>query len=264
MSNKIKLYFWNNYHNGDIITCKPLVWKLLDQYNNIEISWGCFKNHAYLLEDLPINIIIDPRNDDYPHDLSYLCPPDHTPIHLWLGQYPDTIPHGHQWYNQIVVFNRQCQQHNLNLRLVSNLTPMVSFPYKNISVKLNSIYIENGHTRSGHSDFYFDFNILTNLFPTTTFYCTAPPNIITENVIDCSNLNLVELSAISNKCDIIIGKGSGPLLCTYTEINRFKPRAVVGFKLNQGYVKFWSYENSPMQYLNTIDEVCNFINNNKN
>ena len=139
---------------------------------------------------------------------------------------------------------------------------MISFSHKDIPVKPNSIYLENGHTRSGHSDFIFDLNLLSSLFPDINFYCTSSPNSEAKNVIDCSNLNLVELSSISNKCSLIIGKGSGPFLCTYTEINRYKPKAVVGFKLNQGYVKFWSYDNSPLQYLNTIEEVYSFIKNN--
>ena len=38
----VKLFFYNNWHNGDIIFNKPLVRAVLDRHD-VEITWGCWR-----------------------------------------------------------------------------------------------------------------------------------------------------------------------------------------------------------------------------
>ena len=102
--------------------------------------------------------------------------------------------------------------------------------------------------------------MLSKNFQHLNFYTTSAFNGTFNNVTDCSHLNLVQLSSLSNKCDLIIGKGSGPFLTTYTDCNRFKPRAVVGFDLNR-FQSFWDYPRNPLIYIHTMDDVINFIKN---
>lgn len=259
----LNIFLWNNYHNGDIITCKPLVWELVNSFGDqIKIAWGCFKNHTPLLTDLPITIYEDPRNDDHPIDLSYLCPPEHHPLYLWLGQYSDTK--AHNWPNQVEVFNRQCNARGVPINIVSKVVPAITFDFFNVNIMPRSVYIENGHTRSGHSDFEFRMDILGKRYPNINFYCTAPPKSNLPNLFDCSHLTLPQLSACSNKCNLIIGKGSGPFLCTLTHPNQYKPKAVIGYKSGNGSRRFWDYPGNPLQYLNTNEELFEFIEENIN
>src|SRR5947199_4887889 len=137
----IKLFFWNNWHNGDIIFNKPLVRCVLDRYD-VQIAWGCWRNHKVLIEDLPIKVIAHQNDDKQPGDLSHLCPAEHFPIYLWVGQYPDT--RHTSWKNTVEVYNRQVAAHNLPLKITSRYVPMVDFPHIDVDVRKTAIYIESG------------------------------------------------------------------------------------------------------------------------
>jgi predicted O-linked N-acetylglucosamine transferase (SPINDLY family) len=251
----IKLFFYNNWHNGDIIFNKPLVRAVLDRHD-VEITWGCWRNHKVLIEDLPIRVIAHENDDKQPGDLTVLRPADHYPIYLWVGQYPDT--RHTSWKNSVEVYNRQVTAHKLPLQIVSRHVPMVEFPHLDIEVLNNAIYVENGPVRSFQSSFTYDMRALAEAFPNLNFYCTADPVWKAPNLISCAHLNLVQLSAISNRCDAIVGKGSGAFACAMTEVNRFKPQAVMGFKSHDGPT-FWEYPGSPLRYLNSQDELHHFL-----
>jgi predicted O-linked N-acetylglucosamine transferase (SPINDLY family) len=250
-----KLFFFNNWHNGDIIFNKPLVRAVLDRHD-VEITWGCWRNHKVLIEDLPIRVIAHENDDKQPGDLTTLRPADHYPIYLWVGQYPDT--RHTSWKNSVEVYNRQVTAHKLPLQIVSRHVPMVEFPHLDIAVLENAIYVENGPVRSFQSSFTYDMRALSEAFPQMNFYCTADPVWKAPNLISCAHLNLVQLSAISNRCDAIVGKGSGAFACAMTEVNRFKPQAVMGFKSHDGPT-FWEYPGSPLQYLNSQEELHHFL-----
>ncbi len=251
----VKLFFYNNWHNGDIIFNKPLVRAVLDRHD-VEITWGCWRNHKVLIEDLPIRVIAHENDDKQPGDLTQLRPADHYPIYLWVGQYPDT--RHTSWKNSVEVYNRQVAAHKLPLQIVSRHVPMVEFPHLDIEVLDNAIYVENGPVRSFQSSFTYDMRALAEAFPKLNFYCTADPVWKAANLISCAHLNLVQLSAISNRCDAIVGKGSGAFACAMTEVNRFKPQAVMGFKSHDGPT-FWEYPGSPLQYLTSQDELHRFL-----
>jgi hypothetical protein len=258
---KHKLYLWNNYHNGDIITTIPLIWEIYNQINDVEVAIGCFKNHAYLFRDTPISSLhVYPEDDISPVNLSHMCPEGYVNIHTWLGQYSDT--QAHNWTNQVKVFNRKCKEKGLSIQLISNIVPGIFFPYTKLNVPIHNkmVWVENGLCRSGHSKFYFDMDKIGSLFSDMFFYTTAAPNSSLSNVINCSSMNLIELSNLSNQCDIILGKGSGPYLATFTNINKYKPRAVVGFNLKT-HLAFWDYPNSPLQYLEDEDSLISYLRN---
>ena len=262
-SGKIKLYMYNNWHNGDIIFSRPLYEKILAR-DKFDLAIGVYRNHAYLLEDLEkfnARLIISPISDSgygCSGDLSNLCPRGYMSIHTWLGQYDDTHPH--TWESTVTVFNRKSAEKGIDFFISYDFSnvPMVDFHIDSCKILPRAIYIENGFTRSGHSNFIFDLNKLGTNFPDFNFYCTAFPDSTLPNVHDCSAKNLVELSNISNQCVAILGKGSGPLLCTYTEVNRFKPRAVCGYDLMH-CAPFWDYYNNPLQYLQTGEEILQFL-----
>jgi hypothetical protein len=138
---------------------------------------------------------------------------------------------------------------------------MIDFWYEcKIKTTGRAIYIENGHVRSGHSNFQFDMAKLARHCPELRFYCTANPNCDLPNVVNCEKRNLIEMSFISNQCEAIVGKGSGPFMCTLTEANRKKPKAVMAFIATP----FWLYRDNPLQYLANEDALMNFLENIKN
>ncbi len=256
-----KLFFWLNWHVGDLVLTRPLIRRVLDSHD-VQIVYGCWENQAYLIEDLPIQIVVDPRNDprrgDLPEPLLHLCPPGHFPIYLWIGSYPE-IAH-HNWATMVEIYNRQVESHGLGeLKIRSDWVPMVDFPPMEVTVAHNSIFVENGVARSKHSDFEFDIESLSTQFPKLNFYCTSDPKCRRPNVVDCSTYNLKTLSSIGNRCLAIIGKGSGPFCSTLTEVNRYKPRAIMRYHPRDAGNAIWDYPGNPMQYLETDDDVRAFL-----
>jgi len=255
-----KLFLWLNWHAGDLVLCRPLVRRILSLHD-VQIAWGCWKNQAYIIEDLPVRVIADPRDD--PREgarpsLMHLCPPGHAPIYLWIGCYPDTL--FHHWEIMVELYNRQIQSHGLPKLMISpRFVPMVDFPPVDVSVADNAVFVENGATRSGHSDFEFDMGFLGAAFPGLVFYCTAKPAEQASNLVDCSALNLRELSSVSARCTAIAGKGSGPFCSTLIETNRYKPRAIMRYHPFNAGQTLWDYPGNPMQYLETQEELVRFL-----
>jgi hypothetical protein len=254
------IYLYNNLHYGDIITNRALIKELL-KYPQLNIAVGCYANHYYLYEDLFVQHIVSQEDENFPLsiDLVRLCPNGYMPINTHCGTYRDLdIKYQHNWINIVETFNRQSKIYNLGIELYHKEVPMIDFNVLcDIKIIGRGIYIENGVQRSHPTSFEFDIENLCNIFPEFNFYCTskAPSK---NNVIDCSDKNLIELSHISNQCESILGKGSGPMLCTYTEDNRFKPRAVCGYD-TQAMRRFWEYRGNPIKYLYAEDEVVEFL-----
>jgi predicted O-linked N-acetylglucosamine transferase (SPINDLY family) len=256
-----KLFFWLNWRAGDLSLTRPLVRQVLDRHD-VQIAFGCWQNQAYIVEDLPVRMCIDPRSDPpnntTPESLVHLCPPGYLPIYLWVGKYVETL--SHHWPAMVELYNRQVCEHGLpDLVIASRFVPMLDFPPVEVHLGKNAIFIENGVARSKHSDFEFDMVELSKVFPDFTFYCTSSPSIALPNVVDCSTFNLRVLSSISNRCLAILGKGSGPFCSTFTEANRYKPRAILRYHPISVAPRLWDYPGYPLQYLETHAEVIDFL-----
>ncbi len=250
-----KIFLYNDWHNGDVITNRALVKELLKY--DLDLALGSYCNRHYLVADLPVRHLIHPASEGGEQCLASLCPEGHVAINTWCGTFPDIDARGHHnWWTIVDTFNRQSEQHGLGIQLSSKETPMIDFEFRhNLRLRGRPVYVENGRPRSGHCDYHFDMEFLGKRYPEFTFYCTADPGCRLPNVVDCSARNLVELSHISNQCEAILGKGSGPFLCTYTEPNRLKPRAVMRFRAP----KFWLYRNNPLKYLETEEDLFQFL-----
>ena len=261
------IFLWNGWHTGDVVLLRPLVRHILDNHA-VEVTLGCYRNHAYMLDDLGVEVIssdyddYDGRNSLGALDLSYLCPRDHVPINTWVGNYEDLIPPS--WPTIIEAVNRQAAEKGHPLRLVSRWIPDIDFRFVDVPVEGNAVYLETTASRSGHSDFEFDLQEVSKRFPGLNFYCTSHPHYYAANLFDCSRLNIVELSNLSNRCVALVGKGSGPFCCTLTDANRYKPRAIMDFhdpfrKMNREKYRFWDYPGSRLRYLDTADELIEFL-----
>jgi hypothetical protein len=257
---KPKLYLFNEYHAGDQLTNRCLVRAVL-QSKKFEIAIGSFLNQAYLYGDFKgVRHVISQYPEGHGVSLAELCPDGYIPINTWTGTFPDIDRNGyHNWRTIVATWNRQVEFHGLGLLLESSPVPMIDFDlphsHKRDKVDRFSVYVENGATRSNQNRFHFNMGVIGSKYPNVDFYCTGPVECKLSNVIECRTWNLIQLSHWSNVCHAIIGKGSGPFLATYTEVNRHKPRAVVGFT----QPRFWEYERNPLQHLKTDGELYAFL-----
>lgn len=252
-----KVYIFNNWHNGDIITNRCLVKALLNY--DLDIALGSYRNRHYLVSDLPVKHVISPHDENTPHSpcLGPLCPEGYVPCNSWGGTFRDIdVQHYHNWANLVKTWNRHSEQNGIGVFLSFKEVPMIDFGHPcRVRPRGRAVYVENGGVRSGHCNFNFNMHLLGSSFPDFNFYCTANPNCSLPNVINCENRNLVEMSFISNGCEAIVGKGSGPFFCTYTEANRAKPRAVVNYHSHP----FWHYRDNPLRNLNGEGELLGFL-----
>ncbi|HTW95930.1 MAG TPA: hypothetical protein VMD30_14100 [Tepidisphaeraceae bacterium] len=250
-----KLFLWNNGHALDLIFQRPLVERILDRYPGTAIAWGCHKDHAILLGDLPVTVLSHPNAPQTGADFTPLCPAGFVSIYLSLDQYADTQ---HRcWRNIVEVFNRQAAARGLRMPLETGQTPMIDFPAVDISVRPNAIYVENGPVQ-GPSKFEFDVEKLCRDFPQFNIYCTADAKCQAPNLFDASSLNLVELSSLSNHCVALIGKGGSALACAMTRANRFKPQAILDYR-DDHRPTFWEYPGNPMWYVRGYLELRQFL-----
>ncbi len=260
-----RLYVYNDAHNGDLIFTRPLYRKLLAS-GCFDLVIGGARNRAYIFEDfeaMGATLLVSPYADGFEGlsvGLARFRPEDCVPISTWLGEYEDTREH--QWRNVVEVFLRQCREHGVDVPvdLEPDRTPMVDFTRRLLHYRLNgpTVYLDDSTPRGRHSTFLFDQERLALRYPGISFLCTSPPRYDLPNLLDGSRLDLRDLSALSNECLAILGKASGPFCCTYTEPNRFKPRAVCGYR-SDVTPTFWDYEGNPLLYLDTMDEVFDFL-----
>ena len=259
---EMKLYLYNSWHNGDVITNRCLVQKLIASGIADRIVLGSYRNRHYLVADLPVEHVVVPIDEDRPSSpcLVQWCPKGCLPVNTWCGTFPDLDHRGfplgaHNWANVADTWNRQSDCFGVGVRLDPTDVPMVSWDHPHeITIPENSVYVETGEVRSGHSNFVFDMPKIAGMFPHLHFFCTSDqPDI--GNVTGMGGMSLVEMSQVSDHCTAIVGKGSGPFLCTLTEGNRNKKKAVVGFTST----KFWDYPGNPLQYLAGKSDLLDFL-----
>lgn len=262
-----RIFIWNGWHIGDVVILRPLIQHILNEHD-VTVAVGCYHNHAYMFDRLGVEVISCKYDDEDdpagpgPLDLSYLCPKGYTPLSTWVGNYPDLMPPS--WPTTIEAVNRQAAEQGLTLRLKSNLVHDINFAHINVCVRENGVYIENGKVRSGHSAFEFNMQRLSRDFPSLNFYCVSDPIHYSGNLFDCRKLTIDELAAVANRCVALVGKGSGPFVCTLSDANRYKPRAIMCFQDPTGVqdsstYRFWDYPNSPLEYLFDYKDLAGFL-----
>lgn len=259
----IELYLYNNLHAGDQLFSRPL-YRALAATGRFALVLGAHRNNAYLFEDLQgpnVRLHVSDYVERGPtvlYDLGADAPAGSLPVSTWLGEYPDTG--NHQWRHVVEVCRRQLADHGIDWQVDIENVPMLDFAPRALSAQVRrpAIYIDNSRCRSGQSDFEFDLDALARRAPDHALICTQRTDSTATNVVDASHLDLRDLSTLSEQCDLVLGKGSGPFCCTYTEANRFRPRAVCGYH-SELSPTFWDYEGNPLQYLDTMAEVLEFV-----
>ena len=241
----MNLLLWINQSNGDTLGCIPIVEAIKKQFPEVNVKFACFHDQAYLMKHLPIEVISAPgnyKNLSMRHNANYFLNlikssilQDDILIHLWGGPYG----YKHTWQNEVKIFNNQCKEKNINLVLDDSVFGYIELPIVDVNVKDNAVYVESCQPVSGQTNFQYDMYKLGLMFPRINFYTVGSINFSSNNVHDCSKKSLIELSSISRKCKLILGKGSGPFFCTLNEENKDKTKALIGLMGDWKY-KFWN------------------------
>lgn len=218
----MNINFYNNYHNGDIHFSRGLIKLIKLNFINSKYNF-LHKNKKGLLKDLLFINEIDLNEYCVSNDGVKIIN-NNIYINTWYGQ------NNFKFYNlgggstfETVKFIAEDVLKKLNLNNEFDeeiLYPSIDFD-KIILPKIEdkfSILICNGNSLSGQSN-NINLNILidtiSRLYPDINFYVTTKTDIIKKNIIYTSDItncspDLLEISYISKKCSIIIGRGSGP------------------------------------------------------
>ena len=256
----MKIVFFNRWHNGDVFSAKGYIQDLIQQLRGInpqvEIS-HCQINPYKTMVDLGINHIpaeelppglLDQHRFGDVNGIFY--------INTWIGSYGnDAIPPGEQHanYPSLHTMWRQIYDH-LNKRYSIQLeftedvgryiatSDWVQWQIANAFTWVsqnanNNVLVCNGLVRSTQTNVGLMDDIVrqlaaeyrehrficTNRFSTEGFPHTD--NIYFTDDINrgCVDGDINEIAFISTRCDVIIGKNSGPFMFTHVKENLLDP-----------------------------------------
>ena len=269
------IYFFNKWHNGDFITQLMLIQKIQYLYPELDVGCCCYQHHAYMLEGMNIDKVELGRGTPEIDEPFYAAirskHKDAVIINTWLGQFDDT--HDHCWKNVVNVYNRVLLKNYNSVGPPPFVTDyevqFVKFlPSPDIQMndqKVN-IYLNNGRPISAHSEFVSGFEQGLSHFNNLDFYITSgTPFSNLKNIKDCSKMNLVELSSVSNRCDFIFGRGSGPFFNTFTYNNIHKQRFLLNFYNRVGQALLnpdewpFRYKNDKVSNIKNVNELYNVL-----
>lgn len=226
------IYFYNNFHNGDIFYSKEFV---RDIKNQIGIDHKYIHhNSKSILKDFDIEQIntVTPDNNS-----SLSKRNDSLYINTWIGQgggkylkYDCSLKSNYLIYTDIF------KSLGLEIKPIDYYVPEVNFDKINkFELDKNKKYVLvcNNNVHSGQSR-NFDFNPIIDklsddykdiIFIMTNNYSRLnKPNIITVmDLINHDTENLLEISYLSTQTDIIIGRGSGPYCFSHIKNNMQDP-----------------------------------------
>ena len=279
MKNNIILY--NHFHNGDIFFARMLINILIEKY---DITF--YHNlKTPLLNDIDGVNEINGIPEILPIHDNYL---DKFLVNTWIGQkgmiYVSKINNGCTFENYVVLCKEISNFYSIEIGEVEDLIPDINFQNLNgldiIDDKLNSfgqfkkrVLISNGPVLSQQSinfDFTEIINEISNKHKDILFIVTEPINshninVICSDVLTSAKPDLLYISYISTKCDIIIGRASGPH--TFARIKRNlmdSNKTFISFNHTYSEGKFYENQKSKFIWSNnyTYENIINTINQN--
>jgi hypothetical protein len=268
----IKLF--NNYHNGDIFYSRLITQNLKDlfdieYYHSTPLSqFEDFKN----IKEFNISSPRFSENTSLSFD-------------TWVGQNNTEFLRGTlcSFYTGKKILINIFNQLDLPIPKDEDLLPYIIYDnLKHIdSVKnklsnydnfLSKILISNNNVQSGQSvNFDFDpiINVLSDMFPNHLFLITNPTSINKNNVINIKEItgnefDLLYISFISTKCDIIVGRASGPFCYCHVKENLMNQNKTFISLTHYEIEGVWFKESEAKQiWTNNYDNdnIVNIINN---
>ena len=243
----MRLHFLNYHHNGDILFSK----EFMKDLRNIIQPEECFVHHRLhpnLLKDMPFLIQQPPLSFE-----ENVSQENDVYIVTWIGYYfiqkMVAVTYGCSLYSLYDAFKIVYEELGLTeyLKPIEHYIPKIDYTFvekSNIDLFYNThpnrkVLISNGPVKSGQA-INFDFSsIIEKLsdsnpnidFIVTHRYPTTKTNVyFTENIIQVDSCDLNEISYLSLRCDIIVGRASGPSTFTNVPEIIFNPlKTVVGF-----------------------------------
>lgn len=241
-----KIVFYNFYHKGDIFVSRSFVSFIIDHIPSNEYIYYHL-NGSKILKDLPIlkysllNLPEDYRYKGWHLENNTLY------CNTWYNAFNQEEFNGCTIQTLFNIFRRGLKE-TINYDLPGepiNYLPVIDYTYYKLDgimkflrdeQRLNTILIANNDVWSGQSE-NFDFspiiNYISEIFPQIIFVITNKDHRIIErkNIYYAQNIikvpgdddNLNEISYLSEYCDIIIGRNSGPHTFCFTKENLFNP-----------------------------------------
>jgi len=264
----IKLF--NNYHNGDIFYSRLITQNLKDLFNieyyhSTELSqFEDFKNiKEYNSSSL-----------NFLDNFSFI-------FDTWVGQsnakfLKDTLC---SFYTGKKILTEIFNKLNLPIPKDEDLIPYVDYDnlkdidgvknmLSNYDNFFKKILISNNKVQSGQSlNFDFDpiIDILSDRYPTHLFLITNPTTIKKNNVIYIKEItgnkfDLLYISFISTKCDIIIGRASGPFCYCHVKENLMNQKKTFISISNNEIEGVWFKESAAKQIWTDNYDNNNIVN----
>lgn len=227
-----KVCFFNHFNHGDLFHSKPFIRDVIKVIGKENVILAHCRND-YFLRDLDVqNIPVGPVS----HMVKFGYSPEHDMafINTWVGAYFDIFyPETSLNFNMKmwwIIFDHLNENMGTNLKLGSmeEYLPYIDYSYYDLKtvnefVKQNhnkKVLFVNGPGASSQCVYNEDMAdiILANAteYPNTTFITTSSikhdrSNIVyTGEIIKSQNCDLNEIGYLSEFCDFIIGRYSGP------------------------------------------------------
>lgn len=229
----MKLFLFNNFHNGDIFASKEFVRQIIDSYDWTEVRYF-HGNSPKLLNDL--NVIPDSifTGDPNMGDRNRACVIGDTMyINTWIGNYLhddcgiNWVSYSEMFYS---IFNwiGSALDTSINLRDYEDYIPTIDFSKYDVNgivVPENSILISNGPSLSGQSKTEGFERLIEKIIETTNnnVILTHPSSVVSDRIFYTSNMittyagDLNEISFVAERCSAIVGRNSGPFCYAHTK-----------------------------------------------
>lgn len=258
----MKLVFFQHCHNGDLFVSREFVKQIKTQLLDADLEYY-HKNSPRVLLDL--GITQKPLNQEFSIREKFIKFPEGLAINTWVGAYdPKITPEPPHYYSLGISLDVLYQiwgyifseintgfQKNLILKNINEYLPEIDFEkfhvqkitehvYKHTSKK---ILICNGEPKSKQSfreSFSDIIEALAEKLKNQEIICTekfttSRNNIyFTQDIIGLSGSDLAEISYLSQHCDLIIGRNSGPFVYCLTKTNLMnKNKTFISFNHTQ-------------------------------
>lgn len=245
-----KICFFNHWHNGDVFSAKGYIQDLIRQLPQFHIQHAQL-NNAKTMIDLPCEHI---HTDNLPHEINdrirYHDVNGVFYINTWVGAYGNAvIPAGEHHANYPSLYTMWMHIYDtidnlfgVNLQRTQNImqyipatdwTPYNTKPAIEFAGNKDRIVLFcNGLVRSTQSNLGVMNDIVEQLshdYPTISFVCTTKfdtSNFVNKNVFftddifaNTPNGDINEIAFLSTKCEMIVGKNSGPFMFTHVREN---------------------------------------------
>jgi hypothetical protein len=234
-----KIYFYNNYHNGDVFYSKEFV---RDIKNKIGKSHYYIHNNDFsILKDFDIDQI----RSVTPDNQSSLSKRNNNELYIntWIGQYgAKYLKYDCSLKSNYLMYCDIYKTLDINIEPIGFYIPTVDFDKVNkVDFDKKCVLVCNNNVHSDQSEnFNFDpiIDELSNTYKDLLFIMTNDTQLSKENTTIINDMNnLLEISYISTQTDIIIGRGSGPYCFSHIQDNMKNPNKTfiaLTYKENEG------------------------------